>query len=85
MTERTMIERSPRTSFEPPAVFNPSAKRALRQSTKTCASGKVGYRTRRKALRVLEALRARGDGERSYYECPMCGGFHLTSQRRRAA
>lgn len=66
-----------------PSNFPPAAARASKRTDRRCKSGKIGYRTYRKALRVLEALRNNGGTERHAYRCPSCGGIHLTSQERR--
>lgn len=55
--------------------------RAIRTASHDCTTGKKGYRTARKALRALEAIRRNPHAtERSIYRCPLCGDFHLTSQ-----
>lgn len=64
-----------------PVTFSPAARRALNAADRAaCPSGKVAYSTHRKALRVLEALRASGGGEQAVYRCRLCGQHHLTSQ-----
>lgn len=72
--------------LEAPETFPRQVRRIThRADRQTCPTGKVGYRTLRKAHVVLEALRARGGGERSAYRCHACGAYHLTSQQRSAA
>lgn len=66
--------------LESPATFPRQVRRIThRADRQSCPTGKVGYRTLRKAHVVLEALRARGGGERSAYRCRTCGAWHLTS------
>lgn len=60
--------------------------RYRRQVGRCPGGGKICYRTKRKALRVAEAIRA--NSERRYitaYRCPNCPWWHLTSQPRRKA
>lgn len=65
----------------PPSVFSRATRRAMRRAHRTCVTGKVGYRTYRKALRSLEALRSDGRGnECAIYHCPHCPHWHLTSR-----
>lgn len=72
--------------IEAPATFPRQVRRITRHADRqSCPSGKVGYRTLRKALVVLETLRAKGGGERSAYRCASCGAYHLTSMPKRSA
>lgn len=51
---------------------------------KRCPTGKVRYRDRGSAAHMLHKLAAQGERRgktlKRYYECPMCLGWHLTSQ-----
>jgi hypothetical protein len=40
---------------------------------------KVRFATKDAARRTLHELKERGTGERRFYECRACGGWHLTS------
>lgn len=48
------------------------------------STGKISYRTRRRALRALDRLRAKAAKghpnrpEQGVYECRSCGNWHLT-------
>lgn len=64
-----------------PSTFPRAAAKALKQADRdTCPTHKVRYRTRLKALRVLEAYRQREANSRHLYYCSSCDGWHLTSQ-----
>lgn len=57
--------------------------RYRRQVGRCPNGGKVQYRTKRKALRVAEAIRAKSDHKHiSAYQCPNCPWWHLTSRRK---
>jgi len=71
-------------TYPSPSNFPRAAKRAARNSDRACRSGKVGYRTKRKARLVLQALIANDGPERFVYRCPLCSSWHLTKQDRRA-
>lgn len=50
-------------------------------ATIVCASGKRRYVRRRDAKKDLKRAQARGATVRRVYECPHCGGYHMTSKR----
>jgi hypothetical protein len=41
---------------------------------------KIRYKTKLDARIALTLLKAAEHGEQRYYRCPLCWGFHLTSQ-----
>jgi hypothetical protein len=48
-----------------------------------CRSGKVRYRDRDQALRSVRLIQGRSGRQRlprRAYQCPDCGGWHLTSR-----
>lgn len=50
----------------------------------SCLSGKRRYRDRIGAQLALAVIRRRGNNRRREtraYRCPICGGWHLTSQK----
>ncbi len=49
--------------------------------TRRCPSGKVRYRDHQSAVMVLRNVQGRGGDLARAYQCPMCQGWHLTSQR----
>jgi hypothetical protein len=58
--------------------------RYRRQVGRCPNGGKVCYRTRRKALRVAEAIRAGSDRKQIFaYRCQNCPWWHLTSTPQR--
>lgn len=50
---------------------------------KRCRSNKRYYRTELDARIVLSNRRVRDKGASRTYSCPMCGGYHITSQTQR--
>lgn len=63
-------------------------RRVVARSAKkrACKSGKVRFRDHQSATRALRTARARSSREvvpQRAYECPMCKGWHLTSEELR--
>ena len=76
------------------AIRSRSTERAIRHAYKPdhCVSGKRCYGTKRKARRVLDAIREQARSielggvieartEQSIYRCPHCRFWHLTKQK----
>lgn len=67
------------------ARWRPAAARAIKRADRQqCETGKLRYRTQRKARLALDAYRGddrrAGPNERYVYRCPLCDGWHLTKQ-----
>lgn len=45
-----------------------------------CPTGKFGYVSKARAKRALKEARRAGRSVTAVYDCPMCVGFHITSQ-----
>ncbi len=45
-----------------------------------CRSGKIRYKDELGAKIALASRAARDKGEKRYYTCNLCNGYHLTSQ-----
>ena len=46
----------------------------------TCPTGKKTFTRRRDAKRYLRRIQTHGVPVKRVYECPLCGGYHMTSQ-----
>lgn len=50
----------------------------------SCRTGKMRYRDELDAKIALARVRWKDRGEKRCYRCPLCRGWHLTSQERKA-
>lgn len=55
-------------------------KPSYRHTSRCGVNGKVKFRTKRKAQRAIETVRAAHGVNLRAYKCPFCEGWHFTSQ-----
>jgi ribosomal protein L37AE/L43A len=61
-------------------TMSPAMRRERRKATRCWKTGKVGYRTAKKARRFAERGTQMQGQMLTVYECPFCDRYHLTKQ-----